>query len=173
MTIEDAKVIGFGSLALLIIFLTVGAIHAYGTLDLWSVLRRYVAVRIADTMSTPADAGDAADNRSGALSAASAAGDLERGHMHQANDDLDTKNASPDESFILRQLPRTELIVMLAVQRKEDGSYLWSSNEIKKFVPGTDGPIGEIIATVRGKKLVEAPARSIRRNASGEWEPVR
>lgn len=163
MTFEDAKVIGLGSVLLFILFGTIGLIRASGTFNVWAVARRYVAVRIAD----------AADNRSGAWGAANDAEDLVRGHMHQVNDGFDTESASPDESFVLRQLPRTELIVMLAVQRKEDGSYLWSSNEIKKFVPGTDGPIGEIIATVRGKKPVEPPARSIRRGASGEWEPVR
>lgn len=173
MTIDDALVIVIGSVALLIIFVTVRLIYAHGTLDIWGVIRRYVAVRIVDMSSDDFAESAAGDNRSGAWGAAGDAADLRRGHTHQVNDGIDTENAADQESFLLRQLPKTELIVMLAVQRKEDGSYLWSSNDIKKFVPGTDGPIGEIISTVRGKKPAEPPARSIRRGAGGEWEPVR
>jgi hypothetical protein len=173
MTFEDVKVIGIGSLTLLIVFLTVGAIYASGTFDIWGIVRRYLVVKIADMSSGEAGTNDAVDNRSGARGAASDAGNLMRRHTHQVNDENDIENASPAESLVLRQLPRTELIVMLAVQRKDDGSYLWSSNEIKKFVPGTDGPIGEIIATVRGKKPADPPARSIRKGINGEWEPVR
>lgn len=54
MTMTDFLVVGGGTLALLIIFLTAGAIYTHGTLDLWGVLRRYVAVRIVDNMSSEA-----------------------------------------------------------------------------------------------------------------------
>lgn len=162
MTIDDAKVIGAGTITLLCLFLLAQVV--YHRIDLWAIVRHYVVVRLAS---------DAGEIRSGANADAGDADDLRRGHMHQVNGENDTENAAEDNPIHLRQLAKTDLIVMLAVQRKEDGSYLWSSNEIKKFVPGTDGPIGEIIATVRGKKPAEPPARSIRKSASGEWEPVR
>lgn len=167
MTINDAMVIGFGSVFLLVVFATIGWIRTHGAFDGWAVVRRYVIVRIADMSSDDLGEGAADAARSGAWGAAGDAAIVERAQQHQVNDDSDSENAAEQESFVLRQLARTELIVMLAIQRKEDGSYLWSSNDIKKFVPGADGPIGEAIATVRGKKETPPPARSIARPPDG------
>lgn len=156
MTMQDFLIVGAGTLVLFALFVGISFAREYGALNLWAVLRRYVAVQISE----------ADDARSAAQGAASDAAIVERPQTHQVNDGFDDETASP-QSLVLRQLPRTELIVMLAVQRKDDGSYLWSSNEIKKFVPGTDGSIGEIIATVRGKKPVEPPPANVRRPMSG------
>lgn len=121
----------------------------------------------ADITSSMAGAGEASAFRSGATGEATSADDLRRGQQHQVAADFDSENASDRESIILRQLARAELIAMLAVQRKDDGSYMWSSNEIKKFVPGSDGPIGEIVATIRGKKEGPPAGAPLRRPANG------
>ena len=170
MTIEDAKVIGLGSIGLLCLFLFVQLVFLSRRVDLWAAVRHYVIVRIT---SSDDRTGDAAEARTGADGDAGDAAILVRGQQHQVNDEVDDENASAPASLVLRQLPKTELIILLAVQRKDDGSYLWSANDIKKFIPGADGPIGEVIATVRGKKPAEPAARSIRKNANGDWEPVR
>ncbi len=146
----------------------------YGVPALFAAIRaRYLSIDFNEIMSRIADLGDAGDARSGANGDAGGAGTPMLPHRHQLNDDHGSENASAYASITLRQLPKVELITMLAVQRKDDGSYLWSSNEIKKFVPGADGPIGDVIATVRGKRTPDPPTRSIRRAASGDWEPVR
>lgn len=140
----------------------------YGVPFLGAIRRRYFSIEWRDVMSRVADEdGDADDIRSGAWGDADDACDLLRGHTHQVNDENETETAADREPLILRQLSKTDLIVMLAVQRKDDGSYLWSSNDIKKFVPGTDGPIGEIIATVRGRKEAPAPGAPLKRPVNG------
>lgn len=123
-------------------------------------------------MSRDRDSSGADGSSTGAWGGAADAGDLVRGQQHQVNDSFDDENALEREPLVLRQLPKTDLIVLLAVQRKDDGSYLWSANDITKFYPGADAPIKNIIATVRGKKTAEPAARSIRKGANGDWEPV-
>jgi hypothetical protein len=145
----------------------------YGPRFFVSLFRRYLWVDWDGFMSRLADLNDASDACSGANGNVGDAAIVERGQQHQEASDVASENASERASIVLRQLPKVELITMLAVQRKDDGSYLWSSNDIKKFVPGADGPIGEVIATVRGKRTPDPPARSIRKSASGEWEPIR
>jgi hypothetical protein len=144
----------------------------YGPRVIVSFFHRYVWVDFDTLMSRLADLADATDAHSGAFADATDAAIVARGHQHQVDNDRSTENALIEKPFELCQHPKEKVITMLAVQRKENGEYLWSSNEIKKFVPGSDGPIGEIIATVRGKKEAPAPTRSIRKNARGEWESV-
>lgn len=159
MTMQDFIVVGAGTLIIFALFLIYGWVQEVGTIGLWPIVRRYVAVRLVEPMRD--------DGRSSADGAAGDADDLRRAQPHQLNDDFDDENAAGREAIVLRQLTKTELIVMLAVQRKDDGSYLWSSNDIKKFVPGTDGPIGEIIANVRGKKETPPPPTSLHRPVNG------
>lgn len=157
MTFDDVLIVGTGTLVLLGVFLVAGMLMRGGIPDVWGVVRRYVAVKIAD----------ADDIRIGATGDATEAGVVVRGQQHQAAAEFDSENASEREALTLRQLAKTELIVLLAVQRKDDGGYVWSSNEIKKFVPGADGPIGEVIATVRGKKETPPAGAPLRRPVNG------
>jgi hypothetical protein len=139
----------------------------YGPHFFVSLFHRYLSVDWDGFMSRLADLNDAGNARSGAQGDAGDAAIVVRGHTHQESNERSTENAAERASIVLRQLEKTELITMLAVQRKENGEYVWSSNEIKKFVPGTDGPIGDIIATVRGKKENPAPAKNLQRPVNG------
>lgn len=160
MTIEDAKVIGFGSLGLLIVFLGIQAIRY----NLWDAVRRYVAVQIAENPDAlePVLAMD----RTSSIGPRHGSGDPVRGQQHQAEPQEPGENEPGEKSFA-RQLAREELIVMLAVQRKDNGDYLFSANEITKFVGGAAAPVKNTIANVRGRKEVPPPAKSLTRPVNG------
>lgn len=53
MTMQDFLVVGGGTVLLLAIFLVAGYLMRGGTLDVWGIVRRYVAVRIADEPDPP------------------------------------------------------------------------------------------------------------------------
>ena len=163
MTINDAMVIGFGSFFLLVVFAIIGWIQAHGALDGWAIIRRYVVVRIADMSSE-----DLAQEQFGTGSDATGTGSLAPvpGQQHQVEPDLLT-NLEPDEKAFARQLAREELIITLAVQRNENGDYLFSANQITSFVGGAAAPVKSTIANVRGKKETPPPARSIARPPDG------
>ncbi len=74
---------------------------------------------------------------------------------HQAELEEPGENEPVAEPIHLRQLPRVHLIVLLAVQRKEEGGYLYSANEITSFVGGTAAPVKALIAEVRAEKQQE------------------
>lgn len=74
---------------------------------------------------------------------------------HQPELEEPDENEPAPEPVYLRQLPRVHLIVLLAVQRKEEGSYLFSANEITSFVGGTAAPVKKLIAEVRAEKQEE------------------
>lgn len=63
------------------------------------------------------------------------------------------------EPINLRQLPKQDLIVLLAVQRDEEEKYIYSSNDITKFVGGTAADVKALIAAVRAEKPIEQAAR--------------
>lgn len=159
MTIEDAKVIGFGSLGLLLFFLGIQAIR----FDAWAIVRRYIAVRIADMSSMEPVL---ADDRTSSSDGSSGSRDLVPGQQHQA-EPREPGDSEPDEKTFARQLAREELIITLAVQRKENGDYLFSANDITKFVGGAAANVKNTIANVRGRKEVPPPAKSLQRPVNG------
>lgn len=76
--------------------------------------------------------------------------------------------AEPDaHEPALRQLGKEELIILLAVQRNEDGAYRYSANQITAFVGGAAAPIKETIATVRGRKEAPKPGAPLKRPVNG------
>lgn len=75
------------------------------------------------------------------------------------------------EPIRLRQLPRHDLIVLLAVQRKEDGEYLFSANQITTFVGGTAANVKTLIAEVRAEKQEQRPPGRLERPANG-WPAI-
>jgi hypothetical protein len=78
------------------------------------------------------------------------------------------ENEPAPEPIRLRQLPRADLIILLAVQRKEEGGYLFSANQITAFVGGTAAPVKALIAEIRAEKQAEPlPPGRIDRPASG------
>ena len=160
MTIEDARVIGLGSLTLLIVFLTVGAIYASGSLDIWGIVRRYVMVKIADAELV------LDDMRTSSNGGSSGSGDLVPGQQHHAEPG-EPGDLEPDEKSFARQLEREELIIMLAVQRRPNGDYLYSANDITKFVGGAAASVKNTIANVRGRKETPPPAKSLSRPVNG------
>lgn len=93
--------------------------------------------------------------------------------MHQLELEEPGENEPADEPIQLRQLPRVHLIVLLAVQRKEEGGYLFSANQITSFVGGTAAPVKALIAEVRAEKQEEPkqPGR-VDRPANG-WSSKR
>lgn len=160
MTFEDAKVIGIGSVGLLILFATIRLIRASGTFNLWAVARRYVAVRIADAESVL--------DQFGTSSPAGSRGfdDLVPRQQHHV-ELLEPQESEPAREPTVRQLEKEELIILLAVQRNADGGYLFSANQITTFVGGAAAPIKQIIAGVRGKKEAPAQPKSLYRPVNG------
>lgn len=77
------------------------------------------------------------------------------GQQNQIEPTEPTQNEPATEPFSLRQLPRRDLIVLLAVQRKEDGGYSFSANQITAFIGGTAAPVKELIADVRSGRKEE------------------
>lgn len=78
---------------------------------------------------------------------------------HQAEPVEPAPIEPPREPVSLRKIPKTDLIVLLAVQRKENGDYLYSANEITDFIGGTAAPIKKLIAEVRDEAPPEQAAR--------------
>lgn len=107
-----------------------------------------------------------ADPRTSSWGGSPSSGDLVPGQQHQV-EPQEPDNGEPDEKWTARQLAREELIITLAVQRKENGDYLWSANQITAFVGGAAAPIKSTIANVRGKKEVPPPGAPLRRPANG------
>jgi hypothetical protein len=77
------------------------------------------------------------------------------------------EDREPDRESFARQLAKEELIILLAVQRNEDGGYLYSANQITSFVGGAAQPIKATIANVRGKKETPPPAKALHRPLNG------
>jgi hypothetical protein len=114
--------------------------------------------RVYGYASEPVLAGD----RTSANGDAAGSWDLVPGQQHQA-----APGEPSDDAPFARQLAREELIIMLAVQRKDNGDYLFSANEITKFVGGANAPVKATIANVRGKKETPPPTKSLTRPAGG------
>lgn len=157
MTFNDLLVIVIGSVALLVIFLVVQAIFVARTVDLWGVVRRYVALRVGDELVR-------AQIGTGSIGGSAGSGDPVRGQQNHL-EPVEPGNDEPPP--ITRQLGKEEMIVLLAVQRNDDGGYLWSANDITKFVGGTAAPIKATIATVRGTKDMPKPGAPLKRPANG------
>lgn len=104
--------------------------------------------------------------RTGSNGGFSGSRDLVPGQQHQVEPQEPDEN-EPDEKAFARQLAREELIITLAVQRKDNGDYLFSANEITKFVGGAAAPVKNTIANVRGRKEAPPPPRSIARPPGG------
>lgn len=145
----------------------------YGPKIIVSLFHRYMTVDFDSIMSRIADLGGSGEMGSTSHGGSGGSGMVVPQHWHQAEPDFDTDSEAERESFVLRQLTRNELIVMLATQKKDNGGYLFSSNQIKDFVGGRAADVGQTIAAVRGKKEAPKPARSIRRISKDDWEPVR
>lgn len=149
MTIEDVTVIGVGSITLLCLFLIASIMM--NRVDVWAIVRRYVAVRmVLDDDSTSSFSGSSGSEVVG---------------LGQQNHAEPTE---PQESEPrLRQLSKEDLIILLAVQRNDEGGYRYSSNQITAFVGGAAAPIKATIAAVRGKKETPPVGAPLKRPANG------
>lgn len=157
MTFDDVKVIGLGSIGLLCLFLFASIV--INRIDVWAVVRRYVTVRLADEPVL-------ADYRTSSTGGSTGSEMVVPGQQHHA-EPVEPGEIEPDEKSFARQLAREELIIMLAVQRKDNGDYLYSANEITKFVGGAAAPVKATIANVRGRKETPPPSRSLSRPVNG------
>lgn len=89
--------------------------------------------------------------------------------------ELPKNNDMPDppQVVINARLSKAELITLLAVQKKDDGAYLYSSNQITAFVGGTAADVKRLIAEIREpvKPVEETPpqgrGKSLRKPAEG------
>jgi len=99
-------------------------------------------------------------------------------HVHQVepSEPAENKPASePNELTVNAHLSRPDLIALLAVQKNDDGSYRFSSNQITGFVGGTAAEVKKQIADIREKPAPVAPpapdasarGKSLRRPAEG------
>jgi hypothetical protein len=138
VTMNDLLVVGGGTVALLLIFLAASYLMQGGTLDVWGLVRRYVVIHLIDE---PGRAGE----RTGLMSGSPSSSDPVRGQQNQAE-----PREPLEREPLLRQLDKEDLIVLLAVQRNDEGGYRYSANQITAFVGGTAAPIKATIATVRG-----------------------
>lgn len=139
MTIEDAKIIGFGSLALLIVFLTAGAIYASGSFNLWTIVRRYVMVKIADWDGSE-------DNDPGAGASAVI---VVPSQQHQVAPELVPTFEVVKAYLTDRTLTDDEAIELLALARRSNGDDLLSANKIRDIVGGNEGKVKAHVAAHR------------------------
>jgi hypothetical protein len=139
---------------LFVLFMVIGYAREYGVGNLWAILRRYVEVRmvVPNQDGTSSDGGSASSR------------DLVPGHQHHAEP---VELGDQEPAAFARQLAKEELIILLAVQRNEDGGYRYSANQITAFVGGAAAPIKATIATVRGKKEQPPPGAPLRRPVNG------
>ncbi len=78
----------------------------------------------------------------------------------------------PDIISSVRANSDAEIIAWMSVQRTPDGKYRFTANKIYQAVGGTRQDVLDMISELRGAKK-QPPARAIRKNASGEWEPAK
>lgn len=99
-------------------------------------------------------------------------------HVHQVEPSEPAENepaSEPTELTVSAHLSRPDLIALLAVQKNDDGSYRFSSNQITGFVGGTAAEVKKQIAEIREKPAPVAPpapdasarGKSLRRPAEG------
>lgn len=106
------------------------------------------------------------DPRTSSGSGSTGSSDLVLAQQHQV-EPVEPGKSEPGEKSFARQLAREELIITLAVQRKDNGDYLFSANQITAFVGGAAAPVKATIANVRGKKETSPPVKSLHRPANG------
>lgn len=106
------------------------------------------------------------DFRTGSSGGFAGSGDPVPGQQHHVEPREPGEN-EPGREPALRQLGKEELIVLLAVQRNDEGGYRYSANQITSFVGGAAAPIKETIATVRGKKEMPRAGAPLKRPANG------
>lgn len=153
MTIEDAKVIGFGSIALLIFFVTARLIYTRENLDLWGVVRRYVVVRIAGI--DPDDTGIEPAISSPVLSA------------------LEAENTGT--SIPVRDIATRADVLDILARGKADGKYIFTANKLADLFTGTTmaasrNVILEEIAAIRNPEkpaMAHRPGAPLKRPANG------
>lgn len=73
--------------------------------------------------------------------------------------EIETPAPTP-EVTISSHLNKTELITLLAVQKKPDGDYTYSANQIRNFVGGTAADVHALIAELRGTRKDEPKAHA-------------
>lgn len=95
-------------------------------------------------------------------------------HLHQVELGEPAKNEPPEEPptpTVNEHMNRAEIIALLAVQKKADGAYVYSSNQITAFVGGTAAEVKKQIAELRDQPKSTEPApergKSLRRPAEG------
>jgi hypothetical protein len=157
MTIEDAKVIGFGSLGLLIVFLAVGAIYASGSFNLWAIARRYVVVKIMSD-----------DGAEGDLDGASTdAGTVVPAQQHQSALEL-VPNFEVVKAYLTdHTLTDEQAIELLALARRSSGDDLLSANKIRDIVGGNEGKVKAHVAAHRKPRPKPKAAQRLERPIRG------
>jgi hypothetical protein len=157
MTFDDAKVIGGGSLGLLIVFLTIRYFVMGGTLDIWGAVRHYVAVKI---MSNDG-AGDDFDG------AGIGAGVVVPPQQHQSALEL-VPNFQAVKTYLTdHTLTDEEAIELLALARRSSGDDLLSANKIRDIVGGNEGKVKAHVAAHRKPRPKPRPADRLTRPANG------
>lgn len=134
--------------------------------------RRYFLFEWPSLLSTLADEDGSQPVRSPAEPAEPAAVRAHQNQLEPAEPDQIEPEREPSEVTINNRMGRTELIALLAVQRKDDGGYVFSSNQITAFVGGTAAEVKAQIAAIRNPPKPETPAqiergKSLRRPAEG------
>lgn len=157
MTFDDAKVIGIGSVILLIVFLVARLVFTTGTLNLWAVARRYVAVKIADM-------GGAEDDM---LGAGIGAGVVVPPRQHQAASELVPDFSSVKAYLTEHTLTDDEAIELLALARRSSGDDLISANKIRDIVGGNEAKVKAHVAAHRKPRPKPRPPTRIDRPVNG------
>ncbi len=180
MTFDDLKVIGLGSVGLLALFLAGQALFALRTVDLWSVVRRYLEVRVVEydqvarpvmSRAAPADEDEGwfdEDDEPVRDGGSTGSGDPVLPHLNQVEPVEPAPVEPVREPVILHNLSKEATIAMLAVQKDGDGKYRYSKNQIAAFVGGTKADILRTIDLYREPKPEQPrPLGRVERPANG------
>ena len=134
MTFDDVKVIGLGSIGLLCLFLLVQAVFLSRTVDLWSVVRRYLVVRVvhhSQVVMSP---------------------ELPQTSRQTQTDRQTDEASTPDPRIERLQLDRTKtaLIEVLVYSG-------WDVSDIRSAVKGDNGAIGAEVDAARKRLGIPTP----------------
>jgi hypothetical protein len=88
-----------------------------------------------------------------------------------ANTSVKNQAQAPQGDVISRKMSDTEVIVVLAVQRRPDGNYRFSSNRIAHLIGGTRNEVLDQIRAIRGASSVAAVSPN-RQSSSPQYRPL-
>lgn len=156
MTMQDFLVVGAGTLIMLAGFLIYGWVRDGGSINVWPIVRRYVAVRMLSD--------GAEDDYAGAGTGADWAVPPQQ---HQAASELVPDFLMVKDYLTDHTLTDEEAIELLALARRSNGDDLISANKIRDIVGGNEAKVKAHVAAHRKPRPKPRAIARIERPVNG------